>query len=60
MYISLCFIQKEAPVALTTSGRPKRRRNVVNYQETDKETPYDLEKYLERVRKEQEQRSELC
>ncbi|CAK6978493.1 lymphoid-specific helicase [Scomber scombrus] len=47
----------EAPVALTSSGRPKRRnRNVVDYSE-EKDTPYDLEKYLERVRKEQEQSS---
>uniref|UniRef100_UPI0037E79223 lymphoid-specific helicase n=1 Tax=Semicossyphus pulcher TaxID=241346 RepID=UPI0037E79223 len=48
----------EAPVALTSSGRPKRRsRKVVDYKERDGETPYDLEKYLERVRKEQEQSS---
>uniref|UniRef100_A0A7N6F5V7 Helicase, lymphoid specific n=1 Tax=Anabas testudineus TaxID=64144 RepID=A0A7N6F5V7_ANATE len=40
------------------SGRPKRRsRKVVDYTETEKDTPYDLEKYLERVRKEQEQSS---
>ncbi|XP_063347492.1 lymphoid-specific helicase isoform X2 [Pelmatolapia mariae] len=45
----------EAPVALTSSGRPKRRsRKVVDYKETDTDTPYDLEKYLERVRKEPE------
>ncbi|XP_034537635.1 lymphoid-specific helicase [Notolabrus celidotus] len=48
----------EEPVALTSSGRPKRRsRKVVDYKESEKETPYDLEKYLERVRKEQEQSS---
>ncbi|XP_026209445.1 lymphoid-specific helicase isoform X2 [Anabas testudineus] len=48
----------EAPVVLTQSGRPKRRsRKVVDYTETEKDTPYDLEKYLERVRKEQEQSS---
>ncbi|XP_076598759.1 lymphoid-specific helicase [Chaetodon auriga] len=48
----------EAPVALTSSGRPKRRsRKVVDYKETDGDTPYDLEKYLDRVRKEQEQSS---
>ncbi|XP_041646197.1 lymphoid-specific helicase [Cheilinus undulatus] len=48
----------EAPVTLTPSGRPKRRsRKVVDYTETDGDTPYDLEKYLERVRKEQEQSS---
>ncbi|XP_004572081.2 lymphoid-specific helicase isoform X1 [Maylandia zebra] len=45
----------EAPVALTSSGRPKRRsRKVVDYKETDTDAPYDLEKYLERVRKELE------
>ncbi|XP_041803253.1 lymphoid-specific helicase [Chelmon rostratus] len=48
----------EAPVALTSSGRPKRRsRNLVNYKETDGDSPYDLEKYLERVREEVEQSS---
>lgn len=48
----------EAPVALTSSGRPKRRtRKLVDYGETDGDTPYDLDKYLERVRKEQEQSS---
>uniref|UniRef100_A0A669AZW1 Helicase, lymphoid specific n=1 Tax=Oreochromis niloticus TaxID=8128 RepID=A0A669AZW1_ORENI len=47
--------QEKAPVALTSSGRPKRRsRKVVDYKETDTDTPYDLEKYLERVRKELE------
>ncbi|XP_028983432.1 lymphoid-specific helicase [Betta splendens] len=46
----------EITVLLTSSGRPKRRtRKLVDYTETDKETPYDLEKYLDRVRKEQEQ-----
>uniref|UniRef100_A0A3Q1EPN5 Proliferation-associated SNF2-like protein n=1 Tax=Acanthochromis polyacanthus TaxID=80966 RepID=A0A3Q1EPN5_9TELE len=34
-------------------GRPKRRsQKVVNYSEMDADTPYDLEKYLERVRNE--------
>lgn len=48
----------EAPVALTSSGRPKRRtRNAVFYGESSDDTPDDLEKYLERVRKEQEQSS---
>ncbi|KAK2823914.1 hypothetical protein Q5P01_021089 [Channa striata] len=48
----------DSPVTLTPSGRPKRRsRKVVDYTETDKDTPYELEKYLERVRKEQEQSS---
>ncbi|XP_020482634.1 lymphoid-specific helicase [Labrus bergylta] len=46
----------EAPVELTSSGRPKRRnRKVVDYQETEGDSPYDLEKYLERIRKEREQ-----
>uniref|UniRef100_A0A8P4KI34 Lymphoid-specific helicase n=1 Tax=Dicentrarchus labrax TaxID=13489 RepID=A0A8P4KI34_DICLA len=41
-------------------GRPKRRsRKVVDYRETNTETPHDLEKYLDRVRKELEQRSAL-
>uniref|UniRef100_A0A8C8D3T4 Proliferation-associated SNF2-like protein n=1 Tax=Oncorhynchus tshawytscha TaxID=74940 RepID=A0A8C8D3T4_ONCTS len=41
---------------LTTDGRPKRRtRRPVDYKETDGDTPYDLEKYLERVQKEAEQ-----
>uniref|UniRef100_A0A8C7L1V4 Helicase, lymphoid specific n=1 Tax=Oncorhynchus kisutch TaxID=8019 RepID=A0A8C7L1V4_ONCKI len=48
--------QVEAPVVLTTDGRPKRRtRRPVDYKETDGDTPYDLEKYLERVQKEAEQ-----
>ncbi|XP_047458522.1 lymphoid-specific helicase [Mugil cephalus] len=48
----------EGPVALTSSGRPKRRtRSVVDYKETDKDTPHDLEKYLESVRKEMDQDS---
>ncbi|XP_054874827.1 lymphoid-specific helicase isoform X2 [Amphiprion ocellaris] len=48
----------EAPVLLTSSGRPKRRsQKVVNYREMDTDTPYDLEKYLERVRNEVEQSS---
>ncbi|XP_071782238.2 lymphoid-specific helicase [Centroberyx gerrardi] len=48
----------EAPVVLTASGRPKRRsRKLVNYSETDGENPHDLEKYLERLQKEQEQSS---
>uniref|UniRef100_A0A8C7KX87 Proliferation-associated SNF2-like protein n=1 Tax=Oncorhynchus kisutch TaxID=8019 RepID=A0A8C7KX87_ONCKI len=45
--------QVKAPVVLTTDGRPKRRtRRPVDYKETDGDTPYDLEKYLERVQKE--------
>uniref|UniRef100_A0A3B5AIQ6 Proliferation-associated SNF2-like protein n=1 Tax=Stegastes partitus TaxID=144197 RepID=A0A3B5AIQ6_9TELE len=52
--------QEKAPVVLTSSGRPKRRtRKVVDYKETDADTPYNLEKYLERVRKELDQRSAL-
>lgn len=51
--------QGEVPVVLTTDGRPKRRtRRPVDYKETDGDTPYDLEKYLERVQKEAELRSE--
>uniref|UniRef100_A0A4W5R236 Proliferation-associated SNF2-like protein n=1 Tax=Hucho hucho TaxID=62062 RepID=A0A4W5R236_9TELE len=46
-----CF----APVVLTTDGRPKRRtRRPVDYKETDGDTPYDLEKYLDWVQKEAE------
>ncbi|XP_021436069.2 lymphoid-specific helicase isoform X3 [Oncorhynchus mykiss] len=49
-------VKVEAPVVLTTDGRPKRRtRRPVDYKETDGDTPYDLEKYLERVQKEAEQ-----
>uniref|UniRef100_A0AAQ5XC91 Proliferation-associated SNF2-like protein n=1 Tax=Amphiprion ocellaris TaxID=80972 RepID=A0AAQ5XC91_AMPOC len=52
--------QEKAPVLLTSSGRPKRRsQKVVNYREMDTDTPYDLEKYLERVRNEVEQRSNI-
>ncbi|XP_056292000.1 lymphoid-specific helicase isoform X2 [Pseudoliparis swirei] len=48
----------EAPVVLTPSGRPKRgSRKLVDYKERDGDTPYDLEKYLEKVRKEHEQSS---
>ncbi|XP_034407809.1 lymphoid-specific helicase [Cyclopterus lumpus] len=48
----------EAPVVLTASGRPKRgSRKVVDYEDGDGDTPYDLEKYLEKVRKEHEQSS---
>ncbi|XP_011482355.1 lymphoid-specific helicase [Oryzias latipes] len=48
----------EAPVALTPSGRPKRRsRRVVDYRDTHDDTPFALEKYLERVQKEAEQSS---
>uniref|UniRef100_A0A3P9LRD9 Proliferation-associated SNF2-like protein n=1 Tax=Oryzias latipes TaxID=8090 RepID=A0A3P9LRD9_ORYLA len=48
--------QEKAPVALTPSGRPKRRsRRVVDYRDTHDDTPFALEKYLERVQKEAEQ-----
>ncbi|XP_028279978.1 lymphoid-specific helicase [Parambassis ranga] len=48
----------EAPVELTSSGRPKRRtRKVLDYKEEDAYTPGDLEKHLEKVRKEYEQSS---
>uniref|UniRef100_A0A3P9J873 Proliferation-associated SNF2-like protein n=1 Tax=Oryzias latipes TaxID=8090 RepID=A0A3P9J873_ORYLA len=41
--------QEKAPVALTPSGRPKRRsRRVVDYRDTHDDTPFALEKYLER------------
>uniref|UniRef100_A0A8C2WTK4 Proliferation-associated SNF2-like protein n=1 Tax=Cyclopterus lumpus TaxID=8103 RepID=A0A8C2WTK4_CYCLU len=44
--------QEKAPVVLTASGRPKRgSRKVVDYEDGDGDTPYDLEKYLEKVRK---------
>uniref|UniRef100_A0A8D3C7A8 Proliferation-associated SNF2-like protein n=1 Tax=Scophthalmus maximus TaxID=52904 RepID=A0A8D3C7A8_SCOMX len=44
--------QERAPVCLSSSGRPKRRtRKVVSYKETDGDSPYDLEKYLEMVSK---------
>ncbi|TNM99794.1 hypothetical protein fugu_012827 [Takifugu bimaculatus] len=50
--------KEEQPADLTPSGRPKRRnRKVVSYKETDEDTPRDLEKYLEDVRKEHEQSS---
>lgn len=46
-------------MALSSSGRPKRRsRKVVDYRETEADTSYNLEKYLERVRKELEPRSD--
>lgn len=48
--------KEEELVALTPNGRPKRRaRRAVDYSETDKDTPDALEKYLERIQKEQEQ-----
>ncbi|XP_042358683.1 lymphoid-specific helicase [Plectropomus leopardus] len=46
--------KNETPVVLTSSGRPKRHsRKVVDYAETDRDTPRELEKYLEKVGKEQ-------
>ncbi|KAI4813106.1 hypothetical protein KUCAC02_024454 [Chaenocephalus aceratus] len=48
----------EAPVVLAKSGRPKRSsRKEIDYQERGGDTPYDLEKYLEKVRKELDQSS---
>ncbi|XP_068423925.1 lymphoid-specific helicase [Clinocottus analis] len=48
----------EAPVVLMANGRPKRgSRKLVDYKERDGDTPFDLEKYLEKVRKEHEQSS---
>uniref|UniRef100_A0A674NJE5 Proliferation-associated SNF2-like protein n=1 Tax=Takifugu rubripes TaxID=31033 RepID=A0A674NJE5_TAKRU len=53
-------MEKERPADLTPSGRPKRRnRKVVSYKETDEDTPRDLEKYLEDVRKEHDSPSVL-
>ncbi|XP_028459138.1 lymphoid-specific helicase [Perca flavescens] len=47
----------EAPVALTSSGRPKRgNRKVVNYKEADGYAEFDEEKYLEALYKEQGER----
>ncbi|XP_072247710.1 lymphoid-specific helicase isoform X2 [Leuresthes tenuis] len=46
----------DAPIVLTLSGRPKRHsRKVVDYKETEADTAFALEKYLDRVRKEAEQ-----
>ncbi|XP_076025346.1 lymphoid-specific helicase [Genypterus blacodes] len=48
--------EADAPVEMTSSGRPKRRtRNQVNYTEGDGDTPEDLEKYLEVVQKQLDQ-----
>uniref|UniRef100_A0A3B4UXV6 Proliferation-associated SNF2-like protein n=1 Tax=Seriola dumerili TaxID=41447 RepID=A0A3B4UXV6_SERDU len=45
----------EDPVELMSNSRPKRRsRKVVNYKETDTDSPKDLEKYLDSVRKDVE------
>uniref|UniRef100_A0A3Q2CGF8 Helicase, lymphoid specific n=1 Tax=Cyprinodon variegatus TaxID=28743 RepID=A0A3Q2CGF8_CYPVA len=50
--------EKEAPVAVTSGGRPKRRtRRLVDYRETESDTAAALEGYLERVRREAEVRS---
>ncbi|XP_038155327.1 lymphoid-specific helicase isoform X2 [Cyprinodon tularosa] len=47
--------EKEAPVAVTSGGRPKRRtRRLVDYRETESDTAAALEGYLERVRREAE------
>ncbi|XP_061820307.1 lymphoid-specific helicase [Nerophis lumbriciformis] len=48
----------EAPAILSSSGRPKRHnQKVVDYSEVESDTPYSLEKYLEKIQKEQEQSS---
>ncbi|XP_061767045.1 lymphoid-specific helicase isoform X2 [Nerophis ophidion] len=48
----------EAPAILSSSGRPKRHnQKLVNYSEVESDTPYNLEKYLEKIQKEQEQSS---
>ncbi|XP_061546171.1 lymphoid-specific helicase [Phycodurus eques] len=50
--------QTEAPVSLTSSGRPKRRsRKLVRYSEAEDDTPSGLEEYLEKVQREQERSS---
>lgn len=39
---------------LSSAGRPKRRtRKDVDYTERPGDTPYDLEKYLDKMKKEQ-------
>ncbi|CAG6018115.1 lymphoid-specific helicase [Menidia menidia] len=46
----------EAPIVLTSRGRPKRQsRKVVDYKETEPDTALALDKYLDRVRKDAEQ-----
>ncbi|XP_077350807.1 lymphoid-specific helicase isoform X2 [Festucalex cinctus] len=48
----------EAPVILAPDGRAKRcSRKLVDYNETEDDTPSGLEKYLEKLQKEQEQSS---
>uniref|UniRef100_A0A8C9RWZ5 Proliferation-associated SNF2-like protein n=1 Tax=Scleropages formosus TaxID=113540 RepID=A0A8C9RWZ5_SCLFO len=43
------------PVDVTSAGRPRRRsRKVVDYSESANDSPYDLEKYLEKLQKEAE------
>lgn len=55
----LAYFQTEAPVGLTPDGRPKRRsRKQVDYAEAEDGTLSGLEKYLEKLQKEPEQRSE--
>ncbi|CAJ1057682.1 lymphoid-specific helicase [Xyrichtys novacula] len=50
--------KEEAPVTLTSSGRPKRcSRKVVDYTEKEEEMPHNPEKYLEKLLKKQEQSS---
>ncbi|XP_075337941.1 lymphoid-specific helicase isoform X2 [Odontesthes bonariensis] len=46
----------EAPIVMGSSGRPKRHcRKSVDYKETEEDTPFALNKYLDRVREEAEQ-----
>ncbi|XP_057704668.1 lymphoid-specific helicase isoform X2 [Corythoichthys intestinalis] len=47
--------KSETPVYLTPNGRPKRRtQKIVDYNEAEDDTPLSLEKYLEKIQKEQE------
>ncbi|XP_060781851.1 lymphoid-specific helicase [Neoarius graeffei] len=49
-----------APVQRSSTGRPKRRsRKVVDYSES-KDSPHDLEKYIEAVQKEMESQQEFA
>ncbi|XP_012672535.1 lymphoid-specific helicase [Clupea harengus] len=46
--------EEDAPAVLSSAGRPKRRtRKDVDYTERPGDTPYDLEKYLDKMKKEQ-------
>ncbi|CAL8255664.1 unnamed protein product [Lota lota] len=52
------FLESVAPTELTASGRPSRRsKRIVDYNEgsNDRETPKALEKYLDKIHKENEE-----